>query len=371
MGSGKPPVRPQQTNRAGRTSYIGPMPDVIEVRPEEAFDEARLAGYLRARLEGADRPLRVRQFAGGRANLTYLLDYGGDEYVLRRPPLGPVAPGAHDMGREFGVLSRLWRAFTPAPRALLYCDDASVIGSPFFVMERRDGVVVRQSVPDVFGGGSDPAANAALARVVVDSLADFHAVDPVDCDLDDLGHPDGFLRRQVDGWLGRWGKARHDDNPLADEVGDWLTATMPGSPPATLLHNDWRLDNMAVSPDDPSMCVAVYDWDMATRGDPLCDLGTLLGSWHDPGEIDDRTNSLMPVSVPGWLRREEAIARYAEVSGRDVTTAAWYVVFGTWKLGVVLQQIYIRYLRGQTTDERFATMGDGAARLFELAAERR
>lgn len=347
------------------------MGDVIEVRPEERFEEAALSHYLQDRLDGAD-GMRVRQFGGGRANLTYLLEFNGDvEYVLRRPPLGPVAPGSHDMEREYRVLSRLWKAFDKAPRAMLFCDDETVIGAPFFVMERREGVVVRGAIPEVFGGGADPGANRALAEVVIDTLAEFHAVDAADCGLGELGHPAGFLDRQVEGWLGRWERARHEANPLADEVGQWLLDTMPDSPAPTLLHNDWRLDNMAVSPNDPGVCVAVYDWDMATRGDPLCDLGTLLGSWHDPDEIDHRTHTLMPVTAPGWISRGEAIRRYGQASGRDMSGMDWYVVFGTWKLGVVLQQIYIRYLRGQTSDRRFADMGEGAARLFELAGERR
>ncbi len=348
------------------------MSDVIDVRPEERFDYGALRDYLRGRLEGAEGTMSVRQFGGGRANLTYLLEFpGGVEYVLRRPPLGPVAPGAHDMSREYRVLSRLWETFPKAPRAHLLCEDESVIGAPFFIMERRDGIVVREEVPARFGGGSDPDANAALATVVIDTLAEFHAVDPSRCDLDDLGHPPGYLQRQVEGWLQRWERARHTDNPLADEVGKWLADTLPDSPEPTLLHNDWRLDNMAVDAEDPSTSVAVYDWDMATRGDPLCDVGTLLGSWHDPEEVDERAHSLMPVTVPGWLRRREAVERYGTLSGRDVSGMDWYVVFGTWKLGVVLEQIYIRYLRGQTSDERFASMGEGAARLFELAAERR
>lgn len=347
------------------------MTDVIPVRSEEKFDESRLGVYLAGRLEGAEGVPAVRQFGGGRANLTYLLDYGDTEYVLRRPPLGPVAPGAHDMAREFRVLSRLWKAFPKAPRGFLLCEDESIIGAPFFVMERKQGVVVRETIPAEFGFGSDPETNRALSAVVIDTLAEFHAVDPAACALENLGRPDGFLDRQVHGWLKRWEAARHAPNPLADEVGRWLAETRPESLPPTLLHNDWRLDNMAVAADDPSRCVAVYDWDMATRGDPLCDLGTLFGSWHNPDEIDGRTHSLMPVTAPGWMSRDEAISRYAGASGRDVDGMPWYVVFGTWKLGVVLEQIYIRYVRGQTSDHRFASMGEGAARLFELAAARR
>lgn len=352
--------------------YIVTMSDVIPVRSEERFDETAVAIFLEDRLEGAAGPMVVEQFGGGRANLTYLLRFAnGAEFVLRRPPLGPVAPGSHDMEREYSVLSRLWQAFDKAPRAYVFSGDDSVIGAPFFVMERRGGVVVRDSVPARFGAGRDPVATRALSEVVIATLAEFHAVDPADCGLQDLGHPEGFLERQVDGWRKRWDRAKHEQNPVAEEVGIWLHENLPNQLQPTLLHNDWRLDNMAVADDDPGRCVAVYDWDMATRGDPLVDLGTLLGSWHDPNEESDDVHTLMPVSSPGWMVRAEAIDLYARTSGKDLDGIDWYVVFGTWKLGVVLEQIYIRWLRGQTSDSRFSSMGAGAARLFELAAARR
>src|SRR5690606_32283039 len=177
------------------------------------------------------------------------------------------------------------------------------------------------------------------------------------------GRPEGYLARQVEGWSRRWENARHDDDPTADRVGLWLREHLPLSPRPTLLHNDWRLDNMAVAPDDPGTCVAVYDWDMATRGDPLTDLGTLMGSWFDPGEAPAGL-SMMPTTVPGWLDRRTAVERYGERSGIDLANVDWYLVFGSWKLGVILQQIYIRWLRGQTQDERFASLGDGARLLF-------
>lgn len=350
-------------------------PELVDVRADERFDEARLAGYLRGRLPGGEAPLAVRQFARGKANLTYLLAFGepggpATEYVLRRPPLGPVAPGSHDMAREYRVLSTLWQAFPLAARAFVFCDDPAVIGAPFFVMERRRGVVVQGTVPPEFGGGEDPVANRKLSEVVVDALAEFHAVDPAEAGLGDLGYPEGFVDRQLGGWIGRWTKAQHEPNPLVDELAAWLEETRPPSPPPTLLHNDWRLDNMAVDPDDPGRCVAVYDWDMCTRGDPFADVGTLLACWFDPGEASILLEP-MPTGVPGFMTRAEAISRYGRRSGRDVSGMDWYVVFGTFKMGVILQQIYIRWLRGQTRDDRFATMGDDAARLFELAAARR
>jgi aminoglycoside phosphotransferase (APT) family kinase protein len=345
--------------------------DLIDVRPDESFDIETLTRWLET-IDGlpAGRP-SVMQFGGGKANLTYLLTFpAGDELVLRRPPLGPVAEGAHDMSREYRVLSHLWQAFPYAARAVAYCDDESVIGSDFFLMERRDGVVVRGDIPARFGGGKDPVANRKLSEVVIDTLATFHSVDPETCGLGDLGHPEGFLLRQVEGWAGRWEKAKHEQNDLADGLAVWLMKELPSESRPTLLHNDWRLDNMAVAPDDPGSCVAVYDWDMATRGNPLADLGTLMGSWFDEGEAPESLG-MMPTTVPGWLDRREAVERYGEKSGVDIQSVDWYLVFGAWKLAVVLQQIYIRWRRGQTQDARFANLDEGARQLFRLAADRR
>ncbi len=351
-----------------------PQSELVEIREDERFDEAKLAGYLRGKLEAAERPLQVRQFGGGHANLTYLLRFGEGneavEYVLRRPPLGPVAATAHDMHREYRALSRLWRGFPPAPRAYLYCDDGAIIGAPFLVMERRHGVVVRNVVPPEYGGGRDPVANRKLSEVVIDTLADFHAVDPGAIGLQELGKPDGFLARQVDGWTRRYQRARLEDLSDAEQVSLWLRERRPGSPPPTLVHNDWRLDNMALAPDDPGRCVAVYDWDMCTIGDPLCDLGTVLASWSERGEGLAGTNP-MPTQSEGFMTRDEAVKRYGERSGRDMSGIAYYTVFGTYKMAVVLQQIYFRFHQGQTRDERFAGMGKAAANLFRLSAERR
>jgi aminoglycoside phosphotransferase (APT) family kinase protein len=231
-------------------------------------------------------------------------------------------------------------------------------------------VVVRDEVPAIFGSGLDPVANTKLSEMVIDTLGELHAVDPVHCGLEKLGHPEGFLERQVLGWAERWEKARHEENPVADELGRWLRANVPASGAPTLIHNDWRLDNMAVSPTDPGTCVAVYDWDMATRGDPLADVGTLMASWYEEGE-ERSVLSPMPTTAPGWLDCTGALQRYGARSGRDLSAINWYVVFGTWKLGVVLEQIYIRWLRGQTKDPRFEPLGEGARALFRVAAARR
>lgn len=351
-----------------------PVPELIDLRPDERIDGDRLLAWLADEVPGCSGRLTIRQFARGKANLTYLLHVEGAggtvEYVLRRPPRGPVAPGSHDMGREFRVLSTLWRAFPYAARAFAYCDDASVLGAPFFVMERKHGIVVQDVVPPEFGGGSDPAANRKMSEAVIDTLAELHAVDPSEAGLGDLGHPEGFLARQMQGWIERWHAAKDEEVPLAVEVAGWLGSRLPVSPDPTLLHNDWRLDNMALAEDDPGRCVAVYDWDMCTRGDPYADLGTTLASWYEDDEIPTALHP-MPTASPGFMTRSQAIERYGARSGRDVSGVEWYVVFGTFKMAVILQQIYIRWRRGQTEDERFASMGASARDLLALAWGRR
>jgi aminoglycoside phosphotransferase (APT) family kinase protein len=344
--------------------------DVIQVREDEDFNRERLVEYLRGRLEGSDAPLDVLQFGGGHANLTYLLRFGEREYVLRRPPLGPVAPKSHDMSREYRVLSVLHRAYSPAPKAFLYCDDPGIIGAPFFVMQRRKGIVVRWAIPPEFGGGEDPAVNRRISEAMIDALADLHDVDHASVGLGDLGRPEGFLRRQVDGWSGRYVRAKTKDLPVVTEVTQWLAERLPPSPPATLLHNDWRLDNIMLNTNDPGRVEAVFDWDMCTVGDPLADLGTLVASWAEAGEDFVGTAGRMPSTVPGFLTRREAIERYGRRRNVDVSQVPYYQVFGLFKLGVVLQQIYYRYHVGQTKDERFQQLDQIAEMLFVLARER-
>jgi aminoglycoside phosphotransferase (APT) family kinase protein len=340
--------------------------DVIEVREGEQFDSKVLAEYLKGRLEGADRPLEVLQFPGGHANLTYLLRLGDREYVLRRPPIGPVAKSSHDMGREYRVLSVLYRAFPYAPRSFLYCEDDSVVGAPFFIMERREGTVVRREVPPEFGGGKDRKMNRTLSEVLIDTLAELHAVDYTAIGLEELGKPEGFMERQIEGWAARYDRAMTKEMPCVKDLTVWLLEKLPTAQDATLLHNDWRLDNVMVAPDDPGRVVAVFDWDMCTLGDPLADLGSLMSLWFEQGEGLGE-NTIMPSDVPGFMTREEAIERYGEKSGRDVSKMDFYHVFGMFKMAVVAQQIYFRFAEGQTQDERFRKFEMGAEYMMSLA----
>ena len=342
--------------------------DLIEVRSDERFDEARLARFLADKLDGADQKMTVRQFGGGAANLTYQLSFGGGrEYVLRRPPLGPVAPSAHDMGREYKALSVLRQVFAYAPRAYLFSDDKSIIGAPFVIMERCRGTVVRREMPAHYA--AFPDAPRQMSEALVDALATFHAVDYAALGLGNLGRPQGFIQRQVEGWNRRWQRAKLDDDPNVSAVYRWLGEHLPASAYSSLVHNDYKLDNTVFAADDPAKLIAILDWDMCTLGDPLSDVGTLLAYWtqaDDPPHV--KATAAMPTKG-GFLTRRQLAERYAQKSGRDLSDLRFYHVLGIYRLLVILQQIYIRYRRGQTRDERFAKLGMSVAALAKTAAQ--
>ncbi len=341
--------------------------DTISVRADERFDEHAVETFLRGKLPGTENPLKVRQFGGGAANLTYLLDYGSHEYVLRRPPLGPVAPSAHDMARESKVLLRLWKPFPFAPRAYLFSDDASIVGAPFFVMERRRGIVVRDSIPDVYDTWND--APARMSKALVKALSDLHAVDYESIKLGDLGRPAGFISRQVEGWWRRWQDAKLEDLPAMDAVCNWLRENEPPESPPSLVHNDYKLDNVMLAADDPGRIVAVFDWDMCTLGDPLSDVGALLAWWCLPDDPPHfRTMAMMPLD-DRFLRREQLIDHYAQHSGRDLSAIRFYHTLSLFRVTVIIAQIYVRYVRGQTQDKRFAAFGPRIPAAAQAALE--
>ena len=345
------------------------MSETIGVREGEGFDVEAVEGYLRGHVDGLpEGSLEVRQFPSGASNLTYLLKIGDWEGVLRRPPLGPIPPKAHDMGRESGILARLNAAYPLAPKPYFLCEDESVIGAPFYVMERRQGVVLDDSFPK--GVEPDEELCRRVSRTVADTLVELHAVDLERSGLGDLGKPEGFLERQTQGWIGRYEKAKTDEIKEVRPLTEWLAANVPESPEPTVIHNDYKLNNLVLDPDDLTRVRAVLDWEMATVGDPLFDLAVSLSYWVEPGDPDD-LKAVMPTvtATPGFMTRKEIIDRYAERSGRDLSHMHWYVVFGYFKLAVILQQIFARWKNGQTKDERFATFGERVRTLI-LHAER-
>ena len=292
------------------------------VRSGEELDLARLEPYLREHLPAWNGPLTLAQFPGGHSNLTYLLRLGERQVVLRRPPFGSKVKTAHDMGREHRILSRLHAVYGKAPRALLYCEDLAVIGAPFYLMERVEGVVLRGVRPK--GVDLDESTMRRLSESTVDGLGELHAVDYAAAGLGELGHPEGYVKRQVIGWSERYVKSRTDDIPQMESVARWLAEHQPRrEPTATLIHNDFKYDNLVLDPADLTKIRAVLDWEMATVGDPLMDLGSTLGYWIDPDDSEPmRLLPFGPASLPGNLKRLEVVERYATVTGRDVATCS-------------------------------------------------
>lgn len=339
--------------------------DTAPIRPEEHFDEGRVAAYLRTHLPDlvGDAPLAFEQFPGGRANLTYVARAGEVELVLRRPPLGPVAPGSHDMAREHAVLSALYRAYPKAPRAFLLCEDPEVMGAPFFVMERRRGTVVREAWPERLS--PDDGFRRLLAGNVVDALAELHGVDYRAVGLGGLGKPEGFADRQVAGWVDRWNRAKDGEVAAMEELGAWFPGAVPAPQAAVLLHNDFKLDNLMIA--DGGEVVAVLDWDMATLGDPLIDLGSTLAYWAEPGDALYALFAAGRAALSQVMPRAEVVERYAAATGFDTGGLAFYHAFGVYRVAVIIQQIYIRYRRGQTSDDRFAALGSVVPWLAEDA----
>jgi aminoglycoside phosphotransferase (APT) family kinase protein len=343
------------------------VPEVAEIRAGEEFDAARVESYLKAHIPGLEGPMRALQFPGGHANLTYLVRFGDREIVLRRPPLGPVAPGSHDMRREYKALAALAPVFPPAPRPYLLCEDESVMGAVFFAMQRRHGIVVRHAVPPELD--RHPQARRRISFALIDVMAALHDVDYDAIGLADLGRPEGFVERQVKGWKSRWDRAKNVELPIFDELYEWLVKNMPPSPRPTLVHNDLKFDNCMIDPDDPDRVSTVLDWDMTTLGDPLIDLGTLLGYWAQAGDPPERGATVAVTAQSGFPKREEIAARYAERRGVDLSRISWYESFALWKTAVVLQQIYIRFVRGQTQDDRFQMLGERVPILVQLAVD--
>ncbi len=339
-------------------------PELIDVRPDEHLNLTRLDPWLRSQLPDTNGLLRVQQFGGGHANLTYLLEFDDSEYVLRRPPLGPVAPTSHDMAREHRVLTRLGTAFPLAPTSFALCQDRSILGADFHVLERRRGFVIRTSLPARLAG--DIVRVRHLSEMLVDTLADLHRVSPDEVGLSDLGQPDGFVTRQLEGWSKRWAAAKNRELDRVDSLIRWLRDNIPPTQATTLLHNDYKLDNVLINPTEPTKATAVLDWDMCTRGDPLVDLGYLLNVWVESTDAPRwREAMVMPSNTPGFLTRSEVIDRYARRTGFDVDHIRWYHAFGVFKLLVILQQIYARFLRNQTADRRFANLGKQVVALAE------
>ena len=349
------------------TAPADDRPEFAAVRAGEDLDWVALENYLRSHVDGLDGPFSVAQFPNGSANLTYLVRFGDRQLVVRRPPFGKIAPGAHDMSREYRALVGLSKVFDRVATPYAFCDDHSVVGSDFLVVDYRSGVGVWDHVPLSMAHFERVAER--IGHAVVDTLADLHRVDIGAAGLTDLGRPTGFVSRQVSGWRKRWDLVDAGRVSTVAAVADMLAETVPAeSPVVAVLHNDYKLDNCQFDPANPDRVKTIFDWDMATIGDPLVDLGTLLNYWPDPSDPpDDRPLHYPGMEEMGLPSRAEIVERYARRTGFDVSRVAWYEAFATWKTTVVLEQLYQRWVRGESTDPRMAERGEPVARLADRA----
>lgn len=327
------------------------------VRTGEELDAARVDAYLKAQLPELAGELRITQFPGGASNLTYLLQYDNRELILRRPPFGKKAKGAHDMVREAHIMQALKPVYAYVPDVLALCEDAAVMDCDFYVMSRIRGVIPRQNFPAELN--LTPEKTRALCLSVIDKLIELHKVDVEKAGLSGMGKGQGYVERQLGGWSERYRNALTPDVGDFEKVIAWLNAKKPeGEVAITLIHNDFRFDNVVLNPENPSQVIGVLDWEMATLGDPLMDLGSTLAYWVEAG--DDPFFQMLrrqPTTEPGMLTRQEVIDYYGEKTGWKVDNFDFYSIYGLFRLAVIIQQIYYRFYHGQTQDKRFAQFG--------------
>jgi aminoglycoside phosphotransferase (APT) family kinase protein len=328
-------------------------------------DEEKLASYLDAKLPG-DGPFEIERHRAGHSNETFFLWRGDLAWALRRPPAGAFLPSAHDVGREYSVLSALADTNVRTPRATIACRDESIIGAPFYLMELVDGIVIRDELPDAYAERD----RLRIGEELVDALVELHAVDPERCGLGSFGKKEGYLARQLRRWTGQMDLTLPltRDLPVLREVGTWLHENLPESPPATIVHGDYKLDNVMFAKNEPRL-IAILDWEMSTLGDPLADLGWMVSFWREPEDLEKDVFADMGAvtALPGFPSRQQLVDRYVEKTGRDVSALDWYVVLAIWKLAILLEGSYARHLAGITDDSFFARMEQGVPALSERA----
>lgn len=322
------------------------------VRPGEELDVEAVDAWLRERLPDLKGKPRITQYAGGASNWTYRLEYESDDLILRRPPAGTKAKSAHDMGREFRVQKALAPVFSKVPEMIGHCDDASVIGAEFYVMRRVVGIIPRARMPR--GVELDPSTTRTLCRNVIDTLVELHQVDVKQAGLESLGKGAGYVRRQIDGWSDRYAKAKTWNVPSLSRVRAWLSERAPRDVATCVIHNDFRLDNVVLDADEPTRVLAVLDWEMATLGDPLMDLGNSMAYWvQADDDFIGKATRRQPTDMPGMMRRAEVVEYYCDAMGLKPDNWEFYEVYGLFRLAAIVQQIYYRYHHGQTRNPTF------------------
>ena len=339
---------------------MGEIMDVTDraskVRQGEALETKAVEEFLKDNIKGLEGSLDISQFPSGFSNLTYMIRVGKRELVLRRPPFGTKAKTAHDMSREYRILSALHPVFPYAPKPFVYSEDPAIMGCPFYVMERIKGIILRKDLPE--GMEMSPGDARRLCENLIDLHLTLHSINYKEVGLGNFGKPEGYVKRQVEGWSRRYLTAKTEDAPDFEKVMEWLNKNMPPeSARPAIIHNDYKLDNLVLDPENPLKVIGILDWEMTTIGDPLMDLGSSLAYWvqkDDPETL--QSIRLMPTNIPGALTRKELVARYSEKSGISIDNFNFYYCFGLFRLAVIAQQIYYRYYHGQTRDKRFKAL---------------
>jgi aminoglycoside phosphotransferase (APT) family kinase protein len=328
----------------------------IKIRKGEELDILQLETFLKDEIKGLSGPIAVKQFPSGFSNLTYQITANDRELILRRPPFGTKARSAHDMAREFNILKALYSVFPYCPEPYIYSQDKSIIGSSFYVMEKLSGIILRKNLSD--GLSFTPEQAKTLSQSYLDTQYQLHSIDYKSIGLEDFGKPKGYLKRQVEGWSKRYRNAKTDDAPDFEDVMTWLDKKQPPDcEKPGIIHNDYKLDNVVLDPENPTKIIGVLDWEMATIGDPLMDLGSSMAYWiQESDSAELLAIRTLPTHIKGFLTREELVERYLKKSGLKIDTFNFYLVFGMFRLAGIAQQIYYRYFHGQTKDKRFAML---------------
>ncbi|REJ09105.1 phosphotransferase family protein [Halobacillus trueperi] len=334
---------------------------------KEQINWAGIEDLVREQFPDLQGDFQVEKFSAGYSNLTYKIRVGDWEAVLRRPPFGSIPPKAHNMEREFQLLMNIHPVFSLAPEPYLYKEDSSLMDKHFYLMEVKDGIVIDDTLPDSYE--KMDGIRPVISEAVIDSLVHLHSIDIKENNLMDLGKPEGFLERQVNGWIKRYNRAKTSEIEGVEEIEDWLLENIPSSPEPTIVHNDFKLNNMLFSSSHPGEVTGVFDWELCTVGDPLTDLGSTLAYWTEPG--DEETGLSSVTEQPGFLSREQMLKLYEEKSGRDLSHIDYYLVFSFYKIAGILQQIYDRWKNGSIEDDRFSSLDVGIRNLMKKAQQSR
>jgi aminoglycoside phosphotransferase (APT) family kinase protein len=311
----------------------------------------------------SEESLQVKKYSEGYSNLTYLISIGNWQAVLRRPPFGEIPPKAHDMKREYTILSKMSKVFPLAPKPLLYSEDQQIMNRHFYIMEKKPGVVIDDTLPVSYGSSEE--VGPIISEAVIRTLIQLQSISYNEAKLDNIGKPEGYLERQVYGWIKRLERSKTEDITGVKELEDWFKTEMPPSIETTIVHNDFKMNNLLFDKNDPSIVCGVLDWELSTIGDPITDFGSTVAYWGEASDPDLGINVV--TNQPGFYSRRQLVQEYALLSGRDVSNINYYVAFGFYKLGVILQQIYYRFAKGELNDARFEHLNVAVKNLFEMA----